>query len=569
MRYSRTIINTRKEAPSDAETVSHKLLVRSGMIQKVAQGIYSFQPLGIRVIKKIEGIIREEMDTAGALEVLLPFVLPADLWIESGRWEQYGKELLRLQDRHGRWFCLGPTHEEAITDLVRREVRSYKQLPLNFYQIQVKFRDEIRPRFGLMRCREFIMKDGYSFHEDEASAEETYRSMHEAYTRIFERCGLKFRAVEADTGTIGGSFSHEFMVLADTGEEVILSCNSCGYAANLEKAETGISENPPSVDECSHSVEKIHTPGKKSVEEVSSFLKVKPSNLIKTIIFNSEGGPFAVLVRGDREVNTTKAARLSGLTNVELSDDATIEKVTGAHTGFAGPIGLKIKKFADNELKGLTGMVAGANEKDYHIVNIDVSRDISVDIFGDLRNAVEGDICHRCGSGRLRATKGIEVGHIFKLGAKYSSAMKAFFLDRAGREREFVMGCYGIGVGRTMAAAVEQRHDEKGIIWPVAIAPYTVVIIPVNWRDDAQRLMAEKLYVNVVQTGIDAILDDRDISPGVKFMDADLMGFPLRIVVGQKYIKENRIEIKRRDQKESELVEITEVIQKIKNTIKI
>lgn len=567
MRYSKTLIPTLKESPADAEVVSHQLLTRAGMIRKLAQGIYTYLPLGLRVIKKIENIIREEMNNAGAVELQLPLVLPSELWKESGRWEIYGKELLRFQDRNERWFCLGPTHEEVITDLVKREVRSYKQLPLNLYQIQIKFRDEIRPRFGLMRGREFIMKDGYSFHEDDASAEETYNRMYEAYNKIFTRCGLKFRAVEADTGAIGGSFSHEFMVLADTGEEIIFSCDSCNYAANIEKAERGISNEEKKKNFESKKLEKVHTPNKKSVDEVSKFLNLKPSDLIKTIILRTEKEPIALLVRGDREVNLIKFKNITGYTNVDFADEKTIEEVTGAPVGFAGPVGLKIKKFADYEIAGMNGMASGANEKDFHYINIDVERDFKIDMVGDFRNVVDGDPCPKCKNGRLKSSRGIEVGHIFKLGRKYSSAMKATFLDREGKEREFVMGCYGIGVGRLMAAAVEQSHDDKGIIWPPSIAPYTVIIMPVNWKDDTQRLMAEKLYIDFLHNNIDVILDDRDVSPGVKFMDADLIGYPLRIVIGQKYTKENLIEVRHRKSGRQEFLKPEELTEKIKGLL--
>lgn len=545
MRYTKTFIITLKEAPSDAEVISHKLLTRAGFIRKLAQGIYTYLPLGFRVIKKIENIIREEMNNSGAIELQLPLVLPSDLWIESGRWDLYGKELLRFQDRNGRWFCLGPTHEEAITDLVKREVRSYRQLPINLYQIQMKFRDEIRPRFGLMRGREFIMKDGYSFHEDDASADETYNKMYDAYNRIFERCGLKFRVVEADTGTIGGSFSHEFMVLAETGEEVIFSCDSCNYSANIEKAERREKTTPNSNEELKP-LKKVYTPDKKSVEDVSSFLKVKPSDLIKTIILKSENGPVAVLIRGDRELNLVKFKNYSGFKHVELADEKTVVESTGAPVGFAGPIGLKIKIFSDFELKNSNSMVSGANEKDYHYMNISFARDIKCENFGDFSNARDGDRCPRCEQGYLRSSRGIEVGHIFKLGTKYSKTMNATFLDRSGKEQYFVMGCYGIGVGRLMAAAVEQSHDDKGIIWPPSIAPYQIVVMPVNWKDDSQRLMAEKIYIDLMHNKLDVILDDRDVSPGIKFMDADLIGYPIRIVIGQRYVKENVVEVKLR-----------------------
>ena len=560
MRYSQLLLPTLREEPADAEVVSHKLMLRAGMIRKLAAGIYTMLPLGVRVMQKVERIIREEMDRAGAQEVVMPCLLPADLWIESGRWDQYGKELLRIKDRHDRDYCLGPTHEEVVTDLARREIRSYRQLPINLYQIQTKFRDEVRPRFGVMRAREFVMKDAYSFDADEAGAERSYERMYDAYMRIFQRCGLRFRAVEADTGLIGGRFSHEFMVLADTGEDAIVSCETCAYAANLERAEVG------RIAEAAHEemkkLTRVQTPDKRSVEEVTTCLGVPAQRLVKTIIFETDQGPVAILVRGDHEINEAKLRRHLGATQLEMARDQVVAAVTHAPIGFAGPVGLDLRIIADNALEGMRNMVVGANEADAHFVNVNSGRDFRVDEFSDIRLAQEGDPCPRC-PGRLQISRGIEVGHIFKLGTKYSEAFGATYLDLEGKERSLVMGCYGIGVGRTAAAAIEQNHDDDGIIFPLAIAPFHVLILPVNNKDAEIMGAAEDLYRSLSGKGAEVLLDDRDERPGVKFKDADIIGIPLRLTVGEKNLKQEKVEIKARRSGEVTLVNLKEAPERI------
>jgi prolyl-tRNA synthetase len=564
MRYSHMLIPTLREEPADAEVISHKLMLRAGMIRKVAAGIYTLLPLGVRVIHKVERIIREEMNRAGAQEVVMPCVLPADLWKESGRWDQYGKELLRMKDRHERDYCFGPTHEEVITDLARREVRSYRQLPLNLYQIQTKFRDEVRPRFGVMRAREFVMKDAYSFDADEAGAENSYERMYDAYMRIFERCGLRFRAVEADTGLIGGRFSHEFMVMADTGEDAIVSCDTCVYAANLERAE--VSKVAVKSDEELKELERVQTPGKRSVEEVAEFLGVPPQRLVKTIIFQTGEGAIAALVRGDHEINEAKLRRHLGAMELEMAGDEIITDVTHAPKGFAGPVGLDLRIVADYAVQGMRNMVTGGNELDTHLINVNLGRDFQVDEFADIRLAQEGDPCPRC-SGRLQISRGIEVGHIFKLGTKYSEALGATYLDLEGNERLLVMGCYGIGVGRTAAAAIAQNHDEDGIIFPFAIAPFHVLLLPVNNKDAQVMGAAEELYQDLLAKGIEVLLDDRDERPGVKFKDADVIGIPLRLTVGEKNLKQGKVEIKVRRSGEVTLVDRQEASERIMGMI--
>jgi len=518
-------------------------MIRAGMIRKLTSGIYTYLPLGYRVIRKLEKIIRQEMNRAGAQEVFMPTVQPRELWEESGRWSLYGKELLRFKDRNDRECCLGPTHEEVITDLVRNEIKTYRHLPRNLYQIQTKFRDEIRPRFGVMRCREFGMKDAYSFDADEEGAEISYQKMFDAYTEIFKRCGLEFRAVEADTGSIGGSFSHEFMVMAATGEDSLVFCSNCEYAANLEKAEIAAPEIHPVHTEDILPLELVHTPDMKSIEEVSSFLRVAPRDIVKTMIYSADGNPVAVLVSGDEEVNEIKVKNYLNCDVLEMATDEVIHKVTGAPRGFAGAIGIKVKIIADYSLSNMTNFVMGANKEDYHVKNVNIGRDVSVVAFADLRIARNTDLCARCGSA-LKFARGIEVGHVFKLGTKYSKAMKAQYLDKNGKERYMIMGCFGIGVGRTVAAAIEQNHDENGIVWPVPLAPYQVIITPVNVNDEKIKKMSVQLYEALQQRGIEVILDDRDERAGVKFKDADLIGIPLRVTVGQKLLIEGVLEVK-------------------------
>lgn len=562
MRMSRLFIPTLKEDPSDAEVISHKLMLRAGMIRKLTSGIYSFLPLGYRSLRKVEQIVREEMNTAGAQEVFMPAVQPAELWKESGRWEVYGPELLRFKDRHDRECCLGPTHEEVITDLVRRDVRSYRELPLNLYQIQTKFRDEIRPRFGLMRGREFMMKDAYSFDATEEGAEQSYRLMWEAYRRTFTRCGLRFRAVEADSGPIGGSFSHEFMVLAHTGEDTIVSCDTCDYAANLEKAE--IRPCRPAQSTGPGAQRRVETPGMSTIEQVSEFLGVTPQELIKTLILQTDQGAVAVLIRGDHDLNEVKVKNFLNLAELELGDPRTIAEVTGGPLGFSGPVGLEgIQIIADDAVRCLTSAVVGANAKDFHLVDVNPQTDFRVDRYGDLRSAQQEDPCPRC-DGKLMLSRGIEVGHVFKLGVKYSEAMNARFLDAKGEERPMIMGCYGIGVSRVVAAAIEQNHDSDGIIFPPPIAPFSLIVTPVGGQDGEIDETAERIYTELWANGIDALLDDRNERPGVKFKDADLVGVPFRVTVGKKALRQGRVELRDRQTKEVQLVDVAHVIEAVK-----
>ncbi|MEI6126659.1 MAG: proline--tRNA ligase [Pseudomonadota bacterium] len=568
MRYTRFLIPTLREDPAEAEVISHRLMLRAGMIRKLAAGIYSTLPLGQRVMQKAAQIVREEMNRAGALEVFLPFVQPAELWFESGRWEVYGKELLRIKDRGDREFCLGPTHEEVITDLVRGAVSSYRQLPLNLYQIHIKFRDEIRPRFGVMRAREFIMKDAYSFDADEHGAEESYKKMYDAYCRIFSRLGLTFRAVEADTGPIGGSFSHEFMVLAETGEDVIVTCSACNYAANTEKAEIAKPEAHDVNTAEYKELTRTATPGKKTIEEVAGFLAVSPERLIKTLVFSASDGPVVALVRGDHDINEVKLRNFLGCATLELADEELIEKLTGAPRGFVGPQGLTAARIiADFGLLGGLNFIAGGNEKDTHLVNVNIDRDFSVSAFADIRSAGDGDPCPRCGK-PLTTTRGIEVGHVFKLGIKYSKAMHATYLDASGKARPMIMGCYGIGVGRTVAAAIEQSHDKDGIVFPEPIAPFAVLVVPVNTNDPAQMSIAENIYAQLLERGIEVLIDDRDERPGIKFKDADLVGIPLRVTVGKNAVEKSMIDMKYRKTGEVQQVPVAKAVDTIEECLK-
>ncbi|MEZ4598403.1 MAG: proline--tRNA ligase [Syntrophotaleaceae bacterium] len=555
MRYSRYLLPTLKETPADAEVASHQLMLRAGMIRKVAAGIYNYLPFGLRSIRKVEQIVREEMERAGAIELLMPMVVPAELWQESGRWQDYGKELLRFSDRKEAPFCLGPTHEEVVTDVVRGTVRSYRQLPLNLFQIQSKFRDEIRPRFGLMRGREFIMKDAYSFDLDEPAADVAYEKMFQAYCRIFQRCGLKFRAVEADTGNIGGTSSHEFMVLAESGEDAIVSCDSCSYAANVEKAELVVPQEPSAPLK---SLQKVATPGKKTIEEVAAFLGTMPEKLVKTLLLQTDAGDtVAVLLRGDRELNEIKLCRLMGCNDVELAAEEVVQRLTGAPSGFSGPVGLQVPVYADLEVRNMGDFVVGANEADHHLCGVNLERDFTPARFADLRLAVAGDPCPRC-TGRLETWRGIEVGHVFKLGTKYSAALGATVLDDQGAERELFMGCYGIGIGRTVAAAIEQNHDENGMIFPLPIAPFQVLVTVVNPREEEVLAAAEKLYAELLQEGVEVLFDDRDERPGSKFKDADLIGIPLRLTVGARGLKEGAVELQVRAGGERRMLPLTE-----------
>ncbi|MCD6490053.1 MAG: proline--tRNA ligase [Thermodesulfobacterium sp.] len=538
MRWSKFFIPTLREDPSEAEVVSHKFLLRAGMIRKLASGIYNFLPLGFRALKKIENIVRQEMNNAGALEILMPLVQPAELWQETGRWNNYGKELLRFKDRKDHDFCLGPTHEEVVTDIVRRDVKSYKDLPLILYQIAVKFRDEIRPRFGIMRAREFIMKDAYSFDADWDGLDKSYQLMYETYQKIFSNCGLKFKAVEAHTGAIGGDVSHEFMVLAKTGEDVIAFCEKCGYASNIELTPAISGEKYPFESE--KLLEKVYTPGVRTAQEVAEFLGLPVSKITKTLIYIlDEKEAVAVCVRGDHEVNEVKLEKLFSGKNFRMANEEEVRKIVGASPGFIGPKDLKIKVIADKALEGYPNFVIGANEDNYHYVNANLGSTFKPDLVVDLRKATEGDLCPKCGE-PLKFTRGIEVGHIFKLGTKYSEPMKATFLDKDGKMKPFIMGCYGIGVSRVLAATIEQNYDENGIIFPWQIAPFQIAVL---YLKEEFKENAEKVYKRLSQRW-DVILDDRDERPGVKFKDLDLIGIPVRVIFGKNYEKNKKIEVK-------------------------
>jgi prolyl-tRNA synthetase len=557
------LIPTLRQDPAEAEVVSHRLLVRAGMIRQVARGIYDFLPMGLRVVRKVEAIVREEMNRAGAQEILMPSVCPAELWQESGRWEHYGNELLRLKDRHERDFCFGPTHEEVVTDIVRREIQSYRDLPLNLYQIQTKFRDEVRPRFGLMRGREFIMKDAYSFHADFADCQREYQNMYTAYQRIFDRCGLTYRPVEADTGAIGGTLSHEFQVLADSGEDAIVSCGNCGYAANVEKAEL-----PPAITRHSglgtRDLRKVHTPDQRTIDEVSAFLGEPPERFMKTLLYVTDtGAVIAALIRGDHELSEPKLKTALGCQWVAMADEDTVVRATGAPIGFAGPLGVKATLIGDWALKGTSGLVSGANERDYHLTGLEQERDFSSVQFADLRQARAGDSCPRCQGGAFSAHRGIEVGQTFYLGTKYSKALNATYLDAQGQQHPMEMGCYGIGITRTVAAAIEQHHDENGIIWPMTLAPVAAQIVPINWNDAAIRQTAEDLHTKFLAAGMEVVLDDRDERPGVKFKDADLLGIPLRVTIGSKTLARGMVELKRRAETQATEVALDHIVNTV------
>jgi prolyl-tRNA synthetase len=573
MRVSRFLIATVRETPAEAETVSHKLMLRAGMIRKLAAGVYTWLPLGLRVLRKVEHIVREEMNRAGAQEVLMPAVQPAELWQESGRWEQYGPELLRLKDRHQRDFCFGPTHEEVITDLIRREIKSYRQLPANFYQIQMKFRDEIRPRFGVMRAREFLMKDAYSFHIDEASLKETYQVMHETYSRIFQRVGLEFRPVAADTGAIGGSNSHEFHVLADSGEDAIAICSKCDYAANVEFAQAlpPLGKRPAP----SKPMQTVNTPGQHTIEEVSRFLKVDSSQTVKTLLVKGTGGVIALVVRGDHELNEVKAAKLPQVAKpLAFVTPGEVELATGCEPGSIGPVGLKIPVIADESAARLADFVCGTNTAGKHFVNANWGRDAAEPTVADLRKVIEGDPCPDSGrgqcSGTLTIRRGIEVGHIFQLGTKYSEAMQATVLDEAGKPVVVPMGCYGIGVSRVVAAAIEQNHDANGIVWPDAIAPFQIALVPIGYaKSERVRETTDQLYSEIVHAGFDVLFDDRDERPGVIFADMDLIGIPHRLVLGDKGLAKGVIEYKGRKDKQAREIPLDQIARTLTELIKL
>jgi prolyl-tRNA synthetase len=546
MRLSQYPINTMKETPAEAEVISHQLMLRAGLIRREAAGLYSWLPMGLRSLQKVERIVREEMNRAGALELVMPVVQPAELWQESRRWTEYGPELLRFKDRHQRDFVAGPTHEEVITDIARRELQSYRQLPVNFYQIQTKFRDEVRPRFGVMRAREFIMKDAYSFHLDQQSLQQGYRAMYDAYTRIFTRTGLTFRAVRADSGAIGGDVSQEFHVLAASGEDAIVFSDADDYAANLEAATALPPAEPrPAPRE---PLKRVSTPGARTIADLAAFLHVDPARCLKTLIVAGEGEDVvALVIRGDHELNAVKAQKLPGVASpLALATPERVLAATGSEPGYVGPVGLKCRIYADHSALALADFVCGANEKDAHLTGVNWERDVQGAQPADLRKVVEGDPSPS-GRGRLKIARGIEVGHIFQLGRKYSEPMKAMVLDEAGREVTMLMGCYGIGVTRIVAAAIEQNHDDRGIIWPEPIAPFQLVLVPLNLQKSARvREVSDRLYAELSAAGIEVLYDDRDARPGVKFADAELLGIPHRLVVAERGLEAGKLEYRHR-----------------------
>lgn len=565
MRTTQLYAPTLRQTPAEAEVLSHQLMLRAGMIRKAAGGVYTYLPLAWRVLKKIEQIIREEMDAADGQELAMPIMQPAELWQQTGRWDVFGEEMFRLKDRHGREFCLGPTHEEMITSLVCNEVRSYRQLPLMLYQIQNKYRDEIRPRFGLMRGREFIMQDLYSFDKDEEGLDISYKKMYDAYTNVFNRCGLEFRPVEADGGAIGGGNTHEFTVLAESGESEIVSCPDCSYAANVEKAELKVIV---AADEVPGELEEVETPEAKTIDAVASFLQIPVEKTIKAVAFQNEKDELiCAFVRGDHEVNDVKLQNFVGAVSLRMADDAAI-LAAGSVPGFMSPMGLSKETIivVDATVMEMKNAVAGANRTGYHYKNVNPQRDFKSVSSTDLRLMREGDPCPHCGTA-VKMTRGIEVGQVFKLGTKYSEALKATFLDENGREKPMVMGCYGIGVSRTMAAAIEQNNDEHGIIWPAAIAPYQVIVVPINAKDEAQMQLAESLYAGLRKSGIEVVLDDRKERAGVKFKDADLIGYPLRLTVSPTAVEEQQIEVRVRRTGEVHAVPVAEVLSFVEKTL--
>lgn len=563
MKMSNMLVSTLREVPAEAEIDSHKLMLRAGMIRKMAAGIYNYMPLGLKVLKNVENIVREEMNEAGAQEFLASAMLPAELWQESGRWDVYGAEMFRLKDRGNRDFCLGPTHEEVFTDIARNEIKSYKQLPVNLYQIQTKYRDERRPRFGVMRSREFIMKDAYSFDKDQAGLDASYDSMHEAYVKIFSRCGIDAKCVEADSGAIGGSNSAEFMVKSEVGEDDVVFCTACNYAANIEKAEA--TPDMAEVEELLE-MEKVATPNSRGIEEVSEFLNVSPKKTVKLLMFNVDSKIVGVVVRGDREVNEVKVANAANATtDIVMASHEEYKAATGCEVGFGGPVNLKVDLLlVDEEVNNMYNMILGANETGYHLRNVNYGRDFEGKI-GDYRNITIGEKCPDCGK-EITIARGTEVGHIFKLGTKYSEAMNATFIDENGKNQPFIMGCYGIGVTRTMASIIEQHHDENGIVWPLAVAPYHVSVIPVSVKDETQMEVANKLYKELKSIGVDVLLDDRNERPGVKFKDSELIGIPIRVTVGKKIV-DGEVEFKLRDG-DMEVIKIDAVIDTIKEQFK-
>ena len=560
MRVSRFFLSTTKEAPSEAELVSHKLMLRAGLIKRLGSGLYTWMPLGLKVLRRVEAVVREEMNRAGAVELLMPAVQPAELWQETGRWAVFGPQMLKIRDRHERDFCFGPTHEEVITDVARREIKSYRQLPVNFYQIQMKFRDEIRPRFGVMRAREFLMKDAYSFHASRDSLAATYQTMYDTYSRIFTRLGLKFRAVAADTGAIGGSASHEFHVLADSGEDLIAYCPDSDYAANIELAEAVAPATPRPA--AGTAMQKVATPGVKSIEEVAAFLKTATDRTVKTLIVEGETGPVALLLRGDHALNEVKAEKIAGVKSpLAFVAEAVVRAATGAAPGSVGPVGLSIPVIADRAVSVMSDFVCGANEDGMHLTGANFGRDLPEPRVADLRNVQPGDASPD-GKGTLELCRGIEVGHVFQLGNKYSSAMNATYLDQQGKVQAMEMGCYGIGVSRIVASAIEQNHDDRGIIWPSAMAPFLLGIVAIGYaKNDSVKQVADTLYSELMAAGFEVLLDDRDERPGVMFADAELIGIPHRITVGERGLKDGMIEYQPRQGGEAQKVALAETVE--------
>lgn len=567
MRWSQAFIPTLKEDPQDAEAVSHKLMVRAGLIRRLTAGAYTYLPMGYRALRKAEQIVREEMDSAGATELLMPALHPPELWKKTGRYEDMGEVMIKYTDRHGKEIALGPTHEEIVTDLVSKEVRSYKDIPLILYQIQTKFRDEVRARFGVVRSCEFIMKDAYSFDESAEKMEESYKKMYDAYCRIFDRCGLPYVAVEADPGLMGGTVSHEFMVPSEIGEDRIIICTKCGYAASTEVAKVLSKEKKVKKGGKLKDMEEVSTPKVSTVEMVAKFLKVKNSDLIKTLIYLADDEPVAILVRGDHEVNETKIKNTLRVKKLELASEEKVKEVTGGDMGFSGPVGLKVKIYADEAVRSMENAVTGANKKDAHLKNVNPSRDFKVHEWIDARSITEEDPCPKCGE-KIEMKYAIEIGHTFKLGTKYSEALGAKFLDEKGKEKPVIMGCYGIGINRILAALIETNHDKDGIIWPVSLSPMEAVVIPVKMDDEEVREKAEEVYTLLKEKGIETVIDDRDKSAGIKFKDADLVGFPYQVIIGKRSLSEGKVEIKRRASKKAELVEEGNFLEKIKKELK-
>ena len=560
MKMSDMFVPTLRETPKEAEIASHKLMLRAGMMRKVAAGIYGFLPLGVRSLEKIKKIVREEMEKAGACELLMPALLPSEVYRESGRWDIYGADMFKLRDRNERDFCLGPTHEEIFTTTVRQEVKSYKMLPITLYQIQTKYRDERRPRFGVMRSREFIMKDAYSFDRDDTGLDMSYQKMKKAYEKIFERCGLDFTTVDADSGAIGGSGSQEFMVKSEVGEDLIACCDACNYAANIEKA-VCVPDEACDITVELKNVELVYTPDSRTIEELTKFFGCSPKEFAKTLIYKADQKFVAVMVRGDRELNEVKLKNYLNCIDLEMASAEDVERITKAEVGFAGPIGLDgVQLIVDNEVVKMRNFVVGANKTKHHLKNVNYGRDFSADVVMDIRTITNGDVCPKC-KGKIKLIRGIEVGHIFKLGTRYSKALECKYLDEDGKEIPMIMGCYGIGINRTLASAIEQNHDEDGIIWPIAIAPYHVVVVPVNVKDETQYQLAEKIYNELANKGVEVVLDDRNERPGVKFKDCDLIGYPVRIVVGKK-ANEGIVEFKLREEKEKRELSCSDAIDR-------